>query len=106
MSSPRCCQVVPPRSLPSIYHIIRFIVPAMPPKRQRTSGLSETETIIAAKGLEDLIAKTREEHALRTEEIPEEELAKLERLEGVLQMLNSNRDAPQVLAAQPIHGSI
>ncbi len=75
-------------------------------KRRRSSGPHGADYLVAELAIKRYIAKIHEDHALRTEEIPEEELAKLRQLEGVVQMLNSKHDAPQVLAAQPINGSI
>ncbi len=83
----------------------------MPPerKRRRISGLTGAECMVAELAIKSLLGKSRQDQALNTEEGEEDEPTFLEKLEGILQWLQSKVDVDpphEVLAARPIDGSI
>ncbi|TFY54087.1 hypothetical protein EVG20_g9853 [Dentipellis fragilis] len=56
--------------------------------------MTSVELTSAVKAVKNLVNKTRQDRALNTEEVAEEE-TDLQQLEGTLQMLQSKLDAPQ-----------
>ncbi|TFY57674.1 hypothetical protein EVG20_g8450 [Dentipellis fragilis] len=68
----------------------------MPPtSKRRRSGLSGVELASAVVAVKALVNKTRQDRALNTEEVTEEDETDLQQLQGILQMLQSKIDPPQ-----------
>jgi hypothetical protein len=80
-----------------IYFPVNILIPTLPSKWRKRSGLTGAELMIALNALNILIKKSRQEEALN-KEVSEEDAVELEQLEAILALLQSKVDSPQVRA--------